>query len=93
MRITIKLTGPQLSAMECRDWSDEDAAREAWKGDRLEFDAADAPAIYSDLTDAANSEDAARQLFGDVPSGRASRALQRVASNVIHAVVTERAEV
>jgi hypothetical protein len=87
--IRIRMTEPQASAVECRDWSEEPIMAAAWDGDRtLEFAATSGHDLFSELTEASNAEDAFAEMTEHDKemrkwAARASRALGNLASKVL----------
>jgi len=87
--IRVRLSDAQLSAIECRDPRPEDdpVLSAAWDGGRyLEFEPGDAEALDAELTEAANGEDAERQLRGPTEgklAGRASWSLTHLSKKVL----------
>lgn len=91
MRIRVRVSVPQQGALECRqDGGLADVTVKAWRGRYLEFDEADREALWDDLNDVSNAEDADAEQCkrrGDrdlaVFAGRASRSLGALASRVL----------
>ena len=90
MKKKIRLSSAQESAMQCRDWSDEPAVREAWRGSQLFVPEDDdqKEQLWSELNDASNAEDAFAEESTNDPDGRkyarrASRSLACLASRVL----------
>lgn len=87
----LRLTDAQVSAMECRDWTEEPVVRRCWDGGAaLLFDAQDREPLYAALQDASNAEDAHAEYVlgpGDCRTyaRRAARSLATLAGRVLRA--------
>jgi len=84
----IRLSSAQESAMQCRDWSEEPAVREAWRGSQLFLpeDDEQREQLWRELNDASNAEDESAEHLdpeGAKYARRASRSLQALASRVL----------
>ena len=86
----IRLSSAQESALECRDWSEEPAVREAWRGSQLfpPEDDEQREQLWRELNDASNAEDDFAEDQGNDGDGRkyarrASRSLACLASRVL----------
>lgn len=92
MMMTIRLSDAQISALECAglEPGEHDTVVRAWASRaRLAFDLADRDALFSELTDLSNAEDATAEQERDRDmrkfARRASMALATVASKVLRA--------
>ena len=86
----IRLSSAQESAMQCRDWSDEPAVREAWRGSQLFIpeDDEQREQLWRELNDASNAEDDFAEDRGNDQDGRkyarrAAKSLASLASRVL----------
>ena len=83
----LRLSDAQVSAIECRDWSEEPVMQRAWQGSYLVFEEADREPLWEELRDASNAEDAQAEYDTDAAArkfaGRASRSLGCVAGKVL----------
>lgn len=92
---TIRLTPAQEGAFECLTGGGlepEDAPQmaAAWRGGRLVFEVADAEALFAELNEASNSEDAQAEYLRGAGereaaalAGRAARSLAAIAGRVL----------
>ncbi len=86
----IKLTEAQESALECRADGLDPLTAEAWNGNALVFRAEDANALFSELCEASNAEDAHAELLrgsgerqASTLTGRAARSLAALSGRVL----------
>ena len=86
----IRLTTAQVSAIECRDWSEEPLVVAAWRGQWLTIpeDDAEREQLWRDINDASNAEDAVAEDPAEDPvsrryARRAAWSLSCVARRVI----------
>ena len=93
MRVRIKLSPAQISALECRAGGGLDPLTEAaWEdGGRthLDFLTVTASALFEELVDAGNAEDAQWEVTGCAYAGRAARSLSAVSGKVLRASKSE----
>ena len=83
--MTVRLTPAQQSALECADICDDETPVlvRTWHGGRLRFLPADANALASEITEAANSEDGqAEERRTDPETARDCRAACRALTNL-----------
>jgi hypothetical protein len=72
--VKIRLSASQLSALECAGIDDKfPAILRAWRGGSLCFEPAEADALYSELNDRSNGEDAAAEHATDPAFRRQAR--------------------
>jgi len=86
--LTVRLTDPQIGAIQCRDWSEEPVMRAQLIHDRtaLHFLERDRVALAEELNTASNAEDEhAQQLRreGELECARHAARAARVLANVM----------
>jgi hypothetical protein len=81
--VKIRLSASQFSALECAGL-DEDfpALLRAWRGGSLVFEPAEAEALYSELNDRSNSEDATAEQATDTVLRRQARGAAQALGNL-----------
>ena len=56
--LKVKLTEPQIGAIQCRDWSEEPVMAKWWPGSStLLFEESERAALAAEVNDASNAED------------------------------------
>lgn len=81
--VAIKLSPAQVSAIECADLEGYTKLAAAFDGTHLRFAKADAEALWDELVESANGEDAAAEALRDQAARRACNSLTAVARKVI----------
>lgn len=97
MIVRLKLTDAQLSAVQCRDWSEDPIMASTWDGGAvLVFDSAHASDLASEVNSASNAEDDHAQILrkeGEFDCARGAAGSSRALCNLMLRILKESAKV